>query len=313
MARPARIEAPVISTWIELAVASRYPDFAEEILSACGAASVTMTDAADTPVLEPAPGETPLWPATLTRGLFLADTNLDVVREALCEQLPDGEIASVKITAVEDRDWVRAWLDHAEPLRFGERLWICPSGHEVTAADAVIVHLDPGLAFGTGTHPSTALCLEWLARHEIENKTVLDYGCGSGVLGIAALKLGARHATAIDIDPQALTATLANADNNRVGERLHCASAARDAEQNKHALVDIVLANILARPLVELAPMLAARLRVGGCIVLAGLLDRQADEVRAAYAPWFEFEADGLREGWTRISGKKISSRGALK
>ncbi|GAC1631583.1 MAG: 50S ribosomal protein L11 methyltransferase [Nevskia sp.] len=290
-----------MSTWIELAVASRYPDFAEEILLTCGAVSVTMTDAADDPVLEPGPGETPLWPATITRGLFAAGTDLDTVRAALAEQLPDGETATTEVLTVEDRDWVRAWLDHAEPLQFGKHLWICPSGHEVTARDAVIVHLDPGLAFGTGTHPSTAMCLDWLSANDIAGKTVLDYGCGSGVLAIAALKLGARHALAIDIDPQALTATLDNATSNGVAERLVCGSV----EQAVDDRVDIVLANILARPLIELAAKLAAATKPGGRIVLAGLLERQADEVRAAYAPWFEFEADGQRDGWNRIAGVK--------
>ena len=293
-----------MSTWIELAVASRYPDFAEEILIACGAVSVTMTDAADDPVLEPGPGETPLWPATITRGLFSAGSDLDAVRAALAEQLPDGESATTEILTVEDRDWVRAWLDHAEPLQFGERLWICPSGHEVTAKDAVIVHLDPGLAFGTGTHPSTSMCLDWLSAAEVAGKTVLDYGCGSGVLAIAALKLGARHALAIDIDPQALTATLENATTNAVVERLVCAGI----EQAVDEAVDIVLANILARPLIELAPKLAAATKPGGRIVLAGLLERQAEEVRAAYAPWFVFEDDGQREGWNRIAGIKKTS-----
>lgn len=295
--------------WVELAVASGYPEFAEEILLSVGAASVTMTDAADAPVLEPAPGATPLWPATITRGLFAADADLVAARSALADQLPDGASASVEVHIVEDRDWVRAWLDHAQPLRFGPEdrpgLWICPSGHSVTERDAVIVHLDPGLAFGTGTHPSTALCLDWLARNDIARKTVLDYGCGSGVLAIAALKLGAIRATAIDIDPQALTATVDNAMRNAVSERLHCASIEQAEEEPDEEAEDIVLANILARPLIELAPRLAARTRDGGSIVLAGLLERQSDEVRAAYAPWFAFDADEQREGWTRISGRK--------
>ena len=290
-----------MSTWIELAVASHYPEFAEEVLSACGALSVTMTDAADVPVLEPLPGETPLWPATITKGLFTAGTDLDVVRAALAEQLPDGDTAKTEILKVEDRDWVRAWLDHAEAMQFGQRLWICPTGCEVTAQDAVIVHLDPGLAFGTGTHPSTSMCLDWLSLNDVAGSTVLDYGCGSGVLAIAALKLGAAAALAIDIDPQAITATLDNAQTNQVAERITCAGI-------EHAVVDqydIVLANILARPLIELASRLAAATRAGGRIVLAGLLARQADEVRAAYAPWFDFEIDGERDGWHRISGIK--------
>lgn len=295
-----------MSTWIELAVASHYPEFAEEILLSCGALSVTMTDAADVPVLEPLPGETPLWPATITKGLFVAGTDLDLVRAALAEQLPDGETAGTEILKVEDRDWVRAWLDHAEAMQFGERLWICPTGREVTAADAIIVHLDPGLAFGTGTHPSTSMCLDWLSLNELTAKTVLDYGCGSGVLAIAALKLGARHAKAIDIDPQAITATLDNAFSNAVAERLVCASVAETVDKPVDEAVDIVLANILARPLIELAPMLAIATKIGGHVVLAGLLERQAEEVRNAYSPWFDFEEDGRRDGWNRIAGTRV-------
>jgi ribosomal protein L11 methyltransferase len=291
--------------WRELSVASRHPEFAEEILLSGGAVSVTMTDAADVPVLEPLPGETPLWPATITSGMFGDDANLDAVRASLIELLPDGADAVVEMKLVEDRDWVRAWLDHATPLRFGPEgvpgLWICPSGHRVELAGAVVIDLDPGLAFGTGTHPSTAMCLDWLAANDIRGKTVLDYGCGSGVLAIAALKLGAAHAIGIDIDPQALTATRDNAESNAVSARLVCAGV----EQAVDDVVDIVLANILARPLVELAPMLAARTRQGGAIVLAGLLERQADEVRAAYSAWFDFDADARREGWSRLSARR--------
>lgn len=292
--------------WRELAVASHHPEFAEEILLSGGAVSVTMTDAADVPVLEPLPGETPLWPATITRGLFAEDIDLDAVRASLRELLPDGAAATVEVRAVEDRDWVRAWLDHATPLRFGPEgapgLWICPSGHRVDVAGATVIDLDPGLAFGTGTHPSTAMCLDWLAAtDELRGKTVLDYGCGSGVLAIAALKLGAAHAIGVDIDPQALTATRDNAAANGVAARLRCAGV----EQAVDDIVDIVLANILARPLVELAPKLAARTRRGGSIVLAGLLERQAEEVRAAYAPWFDFERDATREGWSRLSARR--------
>jgi ribosomal protein L11 methyltransferase len=291
--------------WHELAVASHHPEFAEEILLSGGAVSVTMTDASDVPVLEPLPGETPLWPATITTGMFTDDADLDAVRANLIELLPDGPDAVVEMKLVEDRDWVRAWLDHATPLRFGPEgvpgLWICPSGHQVDIADAVVIDLDPGLAFGTGTHPSTAMCMDWLAANDVRGKTVLDYGCGSGVLAIAALKLGASYAIGIDIDPQALTATRDNAESNGVADRLVCAGI----EQAVDEAVDIVLANILARPLIELAPMLAARTRPGGSIVLAGLLERQADEVREAYAAWFDFAQDATREGWSRLSAKR--------
>jgi len=248
----------------ELLVTSRYPDFAEEVLLAQGAVSVTMTDAA----------------------------------ELVFEQ-----------RTVEDKDWINAWLQYAKPMRFGAAdapgLWICPSGHRIDEAAATVVQLDPGLAFGTGTHPSTALCLQWLALHDVADKRVLDYGCGSGILAIAALKRGALQADAVDIDPQALIATQGNAELNRVDSRLRCASVAQFTEQAVDEAVDIVLANILARPLMQLAPMLAQRVRGGGNIVLAGVLQTQADEVRSAYAPWFDFDDDGQQEDWARISGTR--------
>jgi ribosomal protein L11 methyltransferase len=293
--------------WNELLVASRYPEFAEEVLLAQGAVSVTMTDAADEPVLEPAPGATPLWQNTITRGLFHPETELDAVRAILRELLPDGAQLQFEQRKVEDEDWIHAWLQHARPMRFGSDeapgLWICPSGHRIDEAQATVVQLDPGLAFGTGTHPSTALCLQWLAVHELSGKRVLDFGCGSGILAIAALKRGAVHADAVDIDPQALIATQGNAELNGVARRLRCADAAQFVEQAVDEAVDIVLANILAKPLIELAPMLARRLHSGGSIVLAGLLQTQADEVRSAYAPWFRFDDDTTQDGWNCVSG----------
>jgi ribosomal protein L11 methyltransferase len=268
-----------------------------------------MTDAADEPVLEPAPGATPLWQHTVTRGLFHPEVDLDQVRGVLRELLPDGAELQFEQRTVEDKDWINAWLQHAKPMRFGAAdapgLWICPSGHHIDEAAATVVQLDPGLAFGTGTHPSTALCLQWLALQDLAGKRVLDYGCGSGILAIAALKRGAARADAVDIDPQALTATQGNAELNRVDGRLRRASAAQFIEQAVDEVVDIVLANILAKPLMQLAPMLAGHLRAGGKIVLAGLLQSQADEIRRVYAPWFEFDQDGRQEDWARISGTR--------
>jgi ribosomal protein L11 methyltransferase len=295
--------------WIELAVSSRYPEFAEEVLLAQGAVSVVLNDAGDEPLLEPAPGATPLWSHTITRGLFAPATDFDAVRAALRELLPDGDSLAFELRQVEDQDWIHAWLQHAKPLRFGPAgrpgLWICPSGFKVEEAGADIVQLDPGLAFGTGTHPSTALCLDWIGEQSLAGTRVLDYGCGSGILAIAALKRGAAQAVAVDIDPQALTAARGNADINQVAERLHCADVAQFTEQAVDELVDIVLANILAKPLIGLAPELARRVRTSGSIVLAGILQSQADEVRAAYAPWFDFSADGQREDWSRLNGRK--------
>jgi len=288
--------------WLQLRVHSRYPEFVDEILQACGASAVSFIDAEDDPVLEPAPGETPLWSNTVTLGLFPEKTDLQPVLDALREQLPDADTLQVSDELVEDQDWVRVWLKDCPPLKFGERLWVCPHEKRVDEPGSVTLLLDPGLAFGTGTHPSTALCLEWLATHDVSDQHVLDFGCGSGILAIAALLLGARHAVAYDIDPQAIQATRDNAVVNGVSDRLTTVDPERRVEPFP---ADLVLANILARPLIELAPQLSATIRSGGALVLAGLLDRQADEVRAAYAPWFDFEPDHCRDGWTRLYGRR--------
>ncbi|MBL6749457.1 MAG: 50S ribosomal protein L11 methyltransferase [Nevskia sp.] len=299
--------------WIELRVATAFPEFAEEVLLAHGAVSVTLVDAADSPVLEPAPGATPLWPQTATCGLFDAQADLDAVAAALRELLPDGAQLGLSRKTVSDDDWIGAWRQHARPLRFGAAdargLWICPSGHAVDEAGAAVVQLDPGLAFGTGSHPSTALCLDWLAQHPPAGAQVLDYGCGSGILAIAALKLGAAHAQAVDIDPQALTACLGNAQVNGVADRIACAAAAQFDEQAVDETVDLVLANILARPLIELAPRLSRCLRRGGDIVLAGVMQSQSAQVRAAYAPWFDLRDDAVRDDWVRIWGRRNGAR----
>lgn len=288
--------------WLQLRVHSAHPEFVDEILLAHGAGAVSMIDAEDNPVLEPAPGETPLWQNTITLGLFAEHTDLAPVIADLKELLPDGPDARFETELVEDRDWVRVWLKDCPPLQFGKRFWVVPHEKlgEVTQPDAIVLKLDPGLAFGTGTHPTTALCLDWLARQDsLQGKTVLDFGCGSGVLAIAALLLGAERAVCVDIDPQALTATLDNARQNGVAERVHTCLP----EDFTPFPADLVLANILANPLIALASKLAASIRRDGQIVLAGLLDRQAEEVRSAYTDWFTFEDDVSREGWTRLVG----------
>jgi ribosomal protein L11 methyltransferase len=288
--------------WLQLRVRSKHPEFAEEILLAHGAGAVSFIDAVDEPVLEPAPGETRLWNDTVTLGLFAEDAELATISAGLRELLPDGADAEISHELVEDRDWVRVWLKDCPPLKFGDRLWVVPHEKigEVTQTDAVILRLDPGLAFGTGTHPTTALCLEWLTQQGLRGKTVLDYGCGSGVLAIAALLLGAERAVCVDIDPQALQATRDNAETNGVGARV---TPLLPADFVPFA-ADIVVANILANPLIRLAPLLASSIASGGRIALAGLLDRQADEVRSAYAPWFDLDTDVSREQWTRISAR---------
>ncbi len=270
----------------------------EDALLEAGAVAVTLTDAADEPILEPAPGETPLWSHTRVTGLFDAATDLDGVRAELRALL--GSVPERDAAGLEERDWVRAWMDNFQPMRFGERLWVVPSCSAPPEPGAVNLLLDPGLAFGTGTHPSTAMCLEWLAGAGVDGARVIDYGCGSGILAIAALKLGATEAWGVDIDPQAWLATRSNADANGIAaERLKVGAP----EALPPDPADVVLANILAGPLIVLAPRLAALTRPGGRLVLAGLLARHAAEVIAAYAPWFELRTGAQRDEWVRLEG----------
>lgn len=290
--------------WMQLRVLTRTPDFAEEILSTHGAEAVSFLDGADTPILEPLPGETPLWPETVTVGWFKDSADIEPAKAALREALPEADNVQLETQLIEDQDWVRVWLEHWPPQKFGDNLWVVPreKRHEVTDAQATILLLDPGLAFGTGTHPTTALCLEWLSHTDVKDKTVLDFGCGSGILAIAALLLGAKHAVCVDIDPQALTATQDNARVNGVQDRVTTLLPSAFAPDQ----YDIVLANILANPLITLAPLLMQCARQSALLVMAGLLDRQADDVRAAYENNFAFDLDVTREGWTRLAARRI-------
>lgn len=288
--------------WLQLRVHTAHPEFAEEVLLAHSAAAVSFIDAEDKPVLEPAPGETPLWENTVVLGLFKDDADLAPVIASLKELLPDGSSAQFQHELIEDQDWVRVWLKDCPPLKFGERLWVVPHEklNEVTDPAAIVIKLDPGLAFGTGTHPTTALCLEWLAGQNLQGQQVLDYGCGSGILAIGALKLGAASALGVDLDPQALTASRQNAHDNGVDGQLRTMLP----EEFVPFPAGVLVANILANPLIQLAPLLASSIQRGGRLALAGLLERQAEDVRAAYAPWFDFDDDVVRDGWTRISAR---------
>lgn len=291
--------------WRQLTLQTGYPEFAEEILEAQGALAVSMKPADDAEaILEPGPGATPLWSQARLEGLFPDDFDLQPVVAALQELLPDASTMQTEETLVPDTDWVRNCLDNMDAMRFGERLWIAPHHRSVNAPNAVVIKLDPGLAFGTGTHPTTDLCLQWLDDACLEGARVLDYGCGSGILAVAALRLGAREAIAVDNDPQAIRATEENAANNDVSHLLHCML---DCDFDAAEPFDIVLANILAEPLIKLAPTLQATLKAGGSIVLAGLLDRQADDVESAY-PGIRWTRKSL-EGWTRLAGRSMTNR----
>ncbi len=294
--------------WIQLTLhidKNRHQQSEDAMLEA-GALSVTYKDAEDKPVLEPLPGETRLWEKLIITGLFEADTNTEQLQAHIRQQL--GDDIPLRVEALEDKDWVRAWMDDYKPMQFGERLWVCPKHLPPPEPDAINLMLDPGLAFGTGTHPTTALCLQWLDAHELQNKTLLDFGCGSGVLAIAALLLGAEHCDATDIDPQALQASMDNAIANQVEDKLNVMLPEDMAAKQKQSQYDIVLANILAGPLTELAPRLAACTRSGGDIVLSGILESQADDIMQAYRPWFELEPPALQDEWIRICGRKKES-----
>lgn len=275
---------------------------AERGLEEAGALAVTLEDDADDPVLEPGPGETPLWPTVHLRGLFEAGVDrssvLFFLKEFACAVRPEH----IRWREVGDEDWERAWMDRFEPMRFGDRLWIVPTGMTGPADPAAVcVRLDPGLAFGTGTHPTTALCLEWLDRNSVHDVDVVDYGCGSGVLGIAAALLGASSVEAVDNDPQALEATAVNAGRNGVSERVRCVAPEDFRARNAGA----VLANILAGPLIELASLIHGCASPGAPIVLSGLLEEQVEDVVAAYRPGCRLLGTCTRDGWSRVALEK--------
>ena len=265
-----------------------------------GAVSVTFQDTHDNPVFEPLPGETRLWGDTDVIGLFDAETEMSVVIAGLEFHPLLGVGFTHKIEQIEDKDWEREWMDNFHPMRFGQRLWICPSWRDVPDPDAVNVMLDPGLAFGTGTHPTTALCLAWLDGLDLAGKTVIDFGCGSGILAIAALKLGAANAIGIDIDPQAIQASRDNAQRNGVSERL---SLYLPHEQPDNLSADVVVANILAGPLRELAPLISVLPVAGGHLGLSGVLASQASGVCEAYEEQFALDPVAEKEEWCRITG----------
>lgn len=295
--------------WLELSLRCRAADEArvETALEDLGALSVSLMDAADADneqaILEPGVGQTPLWPEITMLALFDADINEHLLLHALEAYDDRIDLSSATFRTVADQDWERAWMDQYAPMKFGERTWIIPWNMQAPpeAEGAVIVRLDPGLAFGSGTHPTTSLCLSWLDGLELCGKTVLDVGCGSGILALAALKLGADHAVGIDNDPQALAATIDNAERNGVGTQL----AVFSPEDAPDKTYPVVVANILAAALDQLADSLAARTAPGGMIALSGILHGQEIDLLARFAPWFEaLEATQL-DDWMRITGKR--------
>ncbi|WP_286264698.1 50S ribosomal protein L11 methyltransferase [Thalassotalea atypica] len=259
-------------------------------------------DAKDTPIYEPLPGdEVVYWENTIVMGLYDANQDMEKVVRYLKTIHPDKAEMQFKVEQLEDKDWEREWMDNFHPMKFGQRLWICPSWREVPEPEAVNVMLDPGLAFGTGTHPTTALCLTWLDGLDLTGKTVVDFGCGSGILSLAALKLGAEKVIGIDIDPQALQASLENAKRNKVEDRLELY-----LPQDQPTLkADIVVANILAGPLKELAPTIIEFVAEKGLLALSGVLEGQAAQLQTIYSKWCDMDAVKVQDEWVRLSGTR--------
>lgn len=291
--------------WIQIklnATNQNAEPISDMLMEKTGALSVTFLDAKDTPVFEPLPGETRLWGDTDVLALYDAeiDTQLVIQQIQTSQLLADG--FAYKIEQIEDKDWEREWMDNFHPMKFGERLWICPSWREIPDPNAVNVLLDPGLAFGTGTHPTTALCLQWLDSLDLSGKTVIDFGCGSGILAIAAIKLGAAKVIGIDIDPQALLASKDNAARNGVADKIE---VYLPQNQPDNLVADVVVANILAGPLRELSPVIKSLIKPGGQLAMSGVLNTQAEDVANYYRDELSIDPIAEQEEWCRITGRK--------
>ena len=293
-------------TWLQLRL-DTHPDqieILEDLMLATGAVAVTMEDNADQPVLEPGVGETPLWGQIRLTGLYPADTPMTTVLAAFPSELLNE--ANQRVEILEDKDWEREWMQHYRPMPFGRRLWVCPSWLEPPDPNAVNLLLDPGLAFGTGTHPTTALCLTELDGLSLDGLSVVDYGCGSGILAVAALKLGASSALAVDNDPQALVATRDNANRNGIrAAALEVALPGAYDDEAWSRCASVVIANILAGPLVELADTLLNFLKPGGTLLLSGLLETQASALCVSYADRIELSVASENDGWVCLRGTR--------
>jgi ribosomal protein L11 methyltransferase len=290
--------------WIQITATTNKSNIEslEEIMLAFGALSVTLSDAEDQPQYEPLPGETKLWDQTIVTGLFETDAPVDEIKAQILQHKLIQSTAQLNIEDLADQAWERCWMENFKPMKFGQNTWICPTGFQVEEPASCIIDLDPGLAFGTGTHPTTALCLTWLDRNAPSGQTVIDFGCGSGILAIAAIKQGAHHCFATDIDPQAIEATLSNAEKNHVKQSLSCVLPDTfHPDQN----ADLVLANILSDTLIRFAEQLSNYLKPGGSIVLSGILIEQIEQVTAVYDQYFQLDTPQTMDEWALVSGKK--------
>ncbi|WP_172565123.1 50S ribosomal protein L11 methyltransferase [Vibrio navarrensis] len=291
--------------WIQIklnATNENAEQIGDMLMEETGALSVTFLDAHDTPVFEPLPGETRLWGDTDVLALYDAEADTQLIMSQIKASKMLVDCFAYKVEQLEDKDWEREWMDNFHPMKFGERLWICPSWRDIPDPSAVNVMLDPGLAFGTGTHPTTALCLQWLESLDLSGKTVIDFGCGSGILAIAAIKLGAEKVIGIDIDPQALLASKDNAQRNGVAEQLE---VYLPQDQPEGLLADVVVANILAAPLRELSSIITGLVKPNGLLAMSGVLDTQAEDVANHYRDAFHIDPIVEQSEWCRISGRK--------
>lgn len=286
---------------LKINVTAEHAEAVGDMLTANKAMAVTFVDAKDTPMYEPKPGEVLLWPDTQVVGLFDASDDLSAVIKRLGKAKVLGPNFVHLVDQLEDKDWEREWMENFHPMQFGERLWICPSWLDAPDPNAVNILLDPGLAFGTGTHPTTSLCLKWLDQADVDNKVVVDFGCGSGILAIAALMLNAQQVVAIDIDPQALQATMENASRNGVESKLSVFLP----EDQPTLKADIVMANILAAPLKELSDVIANYCADNGQLIMSGILLEQADEVMWHYRDLFTFQPVEIEGEWVRLTAIK--------
>ena len=289
-------------SWLQVQfdLGGRSPEPVELALQSLGALSIEYQNAGTQEILEPAPGTAPLWPAVRISALLDPQTDSMAVRKAISAAVAPAPPPELCFRHVADRDWILEWQDQLEPLRFGERLWVCPAGQASPDPAATSVALTPGLGFGTGSHPTTAICLEWLAAQTLQDQTVLDYGCGSGIIAIAALALGARSATGVDIDPQALAASRANAERNACLDRLDLYAP---ADLPAIRRFDVVVANILCDPLVALSAVLRSRVRPGTRVALSGILTTQAPVIRDAYREWVHLDCTATHEEWILLVG----------
>jgi ribosomal protein L11 methyltransferase len=289
-------------SWWQFSVTCQAPelDCVESLLLDLGAVSISLSDAKEEPIYEPPPGASPIWQYSIVTGMFDSAIDHETLYQQLVAGLPAHLLTEVRRQELQDQDWEQAYKQHFQPIQCAPQLWIVPSWCEPPDPQATNIKLDPGMAFGTGTHPTTALCLAWLGEHDINQQRVIDYGCGSGILAIAACKLGAKQVVAVDIDKQALEASEWNSRANDIASDRIQISLPEQMDTRK---ADLLIANILAGPLIEFAPQFANLLNPGARILLSGILKTQLEEIQSAYRPYFDLDPAGFQGDWVRLSG----------